>query len=219
MTNMQKHKRSGKGSFFRALYVHAITFGDLWIVTEMIRSQIQTPEMSFLWRLAGLCHLGGARKRAATQHLQEPVEVVWAGCFFLAVVFWACPWGRPTCMTSWIEHLGVLLEEVEEVVGKRVVLESLLLLLLHDPDPDIRHRMDEWMDQNYWRRRRKKPYYLQKKKIASTEVQQWIFSSVFWCCAVWCIATWFAHCWHIKLKMNHILHLSTKSRYRHVFIH
>lgn len=51
--------------------------------------------------------------------------------------------GRPTCMTSWIEHLGVLLEEVEEVVGKRVVLESLLLLLLHDPDPDIRHRMDE----------------------------------------------------------------------------
>lgn len=98
---MQKHKRSGKGSFVRALCVHAITYGDLWIVTERTRSQTQTPEMSFLWRLAGICHLGGAWKRAATLHRKEPVEVVWPGCFFLGQTYmydntWTpwCPPGR-----------------------------------------------------------------------------------------------------------------------------
>ncbi|KAL0153242.1 hypothetical protein M9458_051417, partial [Cirrhinus mrigala] len=42
-----------KLSIYRSLYVPTLTYGQLWVMTERIRSRIQAAEMSFLCRVAG----------------------------------------------------------------------------------------------------------------------------------------------------------------------
>ena len=43
-----------KFSIYRSLYVPTLTYcHELWVVTERVRLQIQSAEMSFLHRLAG----------------------------------------------------------------------------------------------------------------------------------------------------------------------
>ncbi|KAK3554501.1 hypothetical protein QTP70_024406, partial [Hemibagrus guttatus] len=77
--------RKAKLSIYQSIYVPTLPYGhELWVMTERIRSRIQAAEISFLHRVAGrslregkeLCHLGGARSRAAAPpHRKGPVEV------------------------------------------------------------------------------------------------------------------------------------------------
>ncbi|KAK3512930.1 hypothetical protein QTP70_029086, partial [Hemibagrus guttatus] len=148
--------RKAKLSIYQSIYVPTLTYGhELWVMTERVRSRIPAAEMSFLRRVAGCSLRDRVRSSVTWEELGvEPLllhiergHLRWLGHLFRmppgrlpGEVLRACPTGkrpRGRPRTRWRdyvsrlawEHLGVPLEELEEVSGEREVWASLLRLL------------------------------------------------------------------------------------------
>ncbi|KAK3508832.1 hypothetical protein QTP70_009600 [Hemibagrus guttatus] len=67
--------RKAKLSIYQSIYVPTLTYGhELWVMTERIRSRIQTAEMSFLRRVAGRSLRDRARSSVTREELRvEPL--------------------------------------------------------------------------------------------------------------------------------------------------
>ncbi|KAK3508331.1 hypothetical protein QTP70_021477, partial [Hemibagrus guttatus] len=136
----------GELSIYQSIYVPTLTYGhELWVMTERVRSRIQVAKMSFLRRVAGHSLRDRVRSSVTREELGvEPLllhiergQLRWLGHLFWmppgrlpGEVFRACPNGkrpRGRPRTRWRdyvsrlawEHLGVPLEELEEVSGER----------------------------------------------------------------------------------------------------
>ncbi|KAK3550678.1 hypothetical protein QTP70_002404 [Hemibagrus guttatus] len=149
--------QKAKLSIYQSIYVPTLTYGhELWVMTERIRSRIQSAEMSFLRRVAGRSPLRDRVRSSVTQeelgveplllHMERG-QLRWLGHLFRmppgrlpGEVLRACPTGkrpRGRPRTRWRdyvsrlawERLGVPPEELEEVSGEREVWASLLRLL------------------------------------------------------------------------------------------
>ncbi|KAK3542716.1 hypothetical protein QTP70_000099 [Hemibagrus guttatus] len=148
--------RKAKLSIYQSIYVPTLTYGhELWVMTERVRSRIQTAEMSFLRRVVGRSLRDRVKSSVTWKELGvEPLllhnergQLRWLGHLFRmppgrlpGEVFWACPTGkrpqgRPrtrwrdyVSRLAW-ERLGFPPDELEEVSGEREVWASLLRLL------------------------------------------------------------------------------------------
>ncbi|KAK3528905.1 hypothetical protein QTP70_012070 [Hemibagrus guttatus] len=138
--------RKAKLSIYQSIYVPTLTYGhELWVMTERVRSWIQSAKMSFLRRVAGRSLRDRVRSSVTREELGvEPLllhiergQLRWLEHLFRmppgrlpGEVFRACPtgkrpWGRPR--TRWRDYvfrlawecLGVPPEELEEVTGER----------------------------------------------------------------------------------------------------
>ncbi|KAK3527587.1 hypothetical protein QTP86_026892, partial [Hemibagrus guttatus] len=140
--------RKAKLSIYQSIYVPTLTYGhELWVMTERVRSRIQTAEMSFLRRVAGRSLRDRVRSSVTREELGvEPLllhiergQLRWLGHLFRmppgclpGEVFRACPTGkrpRGRPRTRWRdyvfrlawERLGVPPEELEEVARESEV--------------------------------------------------------------------------------------------------
>ncbi|KAI2646443.1 Staphylococcal secretory antigen SsaA [Labeo rohita] len=131
-----------------SIYIPTLIYGhELWVMTERTRSRIQAAEMTFLHRVAGRILRDRVRSSVTQQEFEvEPLllhvernQLRWLGQLFRmppehvpGEVFWACPTGRRprrrprTCWRDYVsqlawQHLGIPLEELEEVSGEREV--------------------------------------------------------------------------------------------------
>jgi len=73
--------RKAKLSIYRSIFAPIVTYGHkICIVTERTRSQIQTAEIGFLQRVAGLSLRGSVRSSAIRRELGvEPLLPAWKG--------------------------------------------------------------------------------------------------------------------------------------------
>ena len=154
--------RKAKLSIYQSIYVPALTYGnELWVVNERTKSRVQVAEMSFLCRVAGLSLRDRVRSSVIREELGvdplllrvERSQMRWLGHLVRmpprrlpGEVFRARPTGRRprwrprtrwrdyVSRLAW-EHLGIPLEELDEVAGERKVWASLLRLLPPWPDP------------------------------------------------------------------------------------